>query len=304
MNQPIKLLPSTIARRLRAGLFCSLLLTPMTLVSGESCCATPATAAKTETKPADASCASSCSESCADACSGSCSTGGKDLTALLDERRAASRSKMGETLANELDGYTQDLAASQIVQKAFPVGQKIPAFSLPDATGTTVQLNDLTQRGPVVLVFYRGGWCPYCNLTLSAYAEQLPALHAAGATIVAISPDLPDESLSTAERQQLPFLVLSDLNNDFARQLGIVFTLPEGLEKRYIEDFKLPLHAKKGSTSTYELPLAATYILGPDGVVRWRFVDADYSRRADPLDVLEALRTIPALRPLKTVSAR
>ncbi len=104
-------------------------------------------------------------------------------------------------------------------------GQPIEDFTLPDATGSPVSLSEVVAEGPAVIVFYRGGWCPYCNLALRTYeAELLPELARHSARLIAISPQRPDQSLSTAEKANLSFTVLSDPGASLARTLGIAFT--------------------------------------------------------------------------------
>ena len=173
----------------------------------------------------------------------------------------------------------EDVRTSGVMDKAIKVGDKAPAFDLPDATGKTVKLADLLAKGPVVLTWYRGGWCPYCNIQLRGLQKELPAFNAAGATVVAVSPETPDNSLTTAEKNKLAFVVLSDKGNRVARQYGVAYTLPAAVAASFKGRLDL---AKFNGDDSNELPLAATYVVGPDGVVRYAFVDADYrkTRRA------------------------
>ena len=122
-----------------------------------------------------------------------------------------------------------ELRAGFATEHAVRVGDQAPDFTLPGAAGNPVSLGVLLQAGPVVVTFYRGGWCPYCNIQLRAYQAILPDMAAAGARLVAISPQLPDGSLSTAEANGLTFDVLSDLGNAVARRFGLVWSLPEEL---------------------------------------------------------------------------
>lgn len=109
------------------------------------------------------------------------------------------------------------------------VGSKMPAFTLSDATGTPVSSSSLLAKGPLLITFYRGNWCPYCNIALHALGERLDEIHAQGVELAAISPELPDTSLTTQEKNELKYLVLSDEGNAFARKLGIVWKQPETL---------------------------------------------------------------------------
>ena len=162
-----------------------------------------------------------------------------------------------------------------------------PNFELPDATGKQVVLEELLAVGPVVLTFYRGGWCPYCNLELRALQAALPEFRAHNATLAAVSPQTPDQSLSTAEKNELEFTVLSDVGNTVAAKFGLVFTLPESLRPIY-ENFGIDLPAHNGDNS-FELPVPATYVIDQNRRVRYSFVNADYRQRAEPSELLAAL---------------
>ena len=194
-----------------------------------------------------------------------------------------------ETLA--LIAQTNDaLASSGILENCLKARARLPAFSLNNASGKRVESSELLANGPLVVCFYRGGWCPYCNLELRAYQAILPAIHALGAQLVAISPNLPDNSLDTIEKHSLAFEVLSDPGNKLARECGLVFTLDARLRPLY-EQLGLDIAAFNGDDS-HELPLPATYVVDQSGSVRLAFTDADYSRRLEPEAVLDALRDI------------
>ena len=140
------------------------------------------------------------------------------------------------------------------------------------------------------MTFYRGGWCPYCNLELRAYQAVLPEIKAVGAVLVAITPELPDASLSTSEKNELEFEVLTDANSDYSREIGLVFTLPARLRPIY-ETFGINVEAHNGD-GQFDLPLAATFIVDVDGSIASAFVNADYTVRAEPSDVVEVLRSL------------
>jgi peroxiredoxin len=142
----------------------------------------------------------------------------------------------------------------------------------------------------VVLVFYRGGWCPYCNLHLRGFQRRLEAFRELGATIVAISPQLPDNSLSTKEKNELAFPVLSDVGNKVARKFGIVFELSDELVELY-RKFGHALEDFNGADGSRELPVPATFLLDGESTIRLAHVDVDYTRRIDPDDVIEMLKT-------------
>lgn len=213
---------------------------------------------------------------------------------MLQDRIRELQEKMlegvpAETLA--LIAQTNEtLATSGILEGCLKAGAKLPDFALHNASGKLVESSTLLASGPLVICFYRGGWCPYCNLELRAYQAILPEIHALGAQLVAISPNLPDHSLNTIEKNSLAFEVLSDPGNKLARQCGLVFTLDARLLPLY-EQLGLDIPAFNGDDS-YELPLPATYVVDPSGSVRLAFTDADYSRRLEPEAVLESLKNI------------
>lgn len=181
----------------------------------------------------------------------------------------------------------EELRTSFARDKAIGVNDRAPDFDLPDALGRSVVLNDLLRSGPVVIAFYRGGWCPYCSLQLRAYQAMLPQITAAGARLVAISPQLPDGSLGTADVNALTFDVLSDVGNDTARRYGLVFTLPEALRDAPRAGGKA-LPTINGDDS-WELPVPATYVVAPDGRVTLAHVDVDYRNRLAPEAILASL---------------
>jgi peroxiredoxin len=207
----------------------------------------------------------------------------QELQAFLTTRRAA-RSEQANRI---MDEATATLAASGIVQQALQTGQTAPDFTLPDALGQHISLKHKLEQGKVVLTFYRGAWCPYCNMQLCALQNILPELRAKGAALLAISPQQPDQALSLIEKHALEFTVLSDAGNHVARQYGLVFTLPENLVGLY-QNMNIDLPSQN-STQGWELPLAATFVLAQDGKVRLAYLNADYTTRLEPSQILSAL---------------
>lgn len=215
---------------------------------------------------------------------------GTSLAGQLKEQNEAGRARIPAETLVVMDRATAQLEESGIAESSLEVGAKAPEFNLPDATGAEVSLSSLLAEGPVVLAFYRGGWCPYCSTELRALQARMAEITAAGATLVAVSPQTPDSSLSTVEKLELAFPVLSDEGNRVAESFGLVFTLPEALREVYA-GFGLDLPAANGDDS-FRLPVPATYVIGADGTVAWRFVDADYTKRAEPDDVIAALKRL------------
>jgi len=167
------------------------------------------------------------------------------------------------------------------------VGSLAPSFTLPDAQGRPVSLSAALREGPVVVTFYRGGWCPYCNIQLRAYQDALPQIRTRDARLFAISPQLPDASLTTAEKNNLEFDVLSDAGNAVARAFGLVYALPQELRDALSANGKA-LPGINGDDS-WELPLTGTFVIGRDGHIALAWVDTDYRRRLAPEQILAAL---------------
>ena len=182
------------------------------------------------------------------------------------------------------------LSADEAAETARTTGDEAPDFELPDAVGGTVRLSDHLAEGPVVLTFYRGTWCPYCNTELRDLQAVLPEIEAAGATLVAISPQIPDSSLSMRDRHALTFPVLSDAGNKVSRAYGLVYRVGEDVANRYRAS-GIDLAVVNGDDA-WELPVPATYVIDTSGVIRFAFVEADYTQRAAPRTVVEALESL------------
>lgn len=215
-----------------------------------------------------------------------------DLQALSENVRVSMDPETLGTIEDGMSIVARDMGA-------LGVGDKAPDFTLPDATGATVRLADLLAEGPVVVNFYRGGWCPYCNLELRAFQAALPEITARGASLVAISPEAPDNSLSTKDKQQLEFHVLSDVGSEASRAFGVAFTLDDATRNVYA-GFGLDLPTLNGA-GTWELLVPGTYVIGSDGLIAYAFVEADYRLRVEPSEVLAALDSLGSTT---TVAAR
>ncbi|MGO4819229.1 peroxiredoxin-like family protein [Flavobacterium sp. W22_SRS_FP1] len=211
------------------------------------------------------------------------------LQATLDNARKAWEAKATAQIKEIYAEGITDVTCQKIVANAKKNDDMAPNFSLKNAVGKEVQLSDYLKKGPVVLTWYRGGWCPYCNMTLHYLQEQLPDIQLKGASLLALTPELPDKSLSTTEKHQLQFEVLSDVGNKVAREYGIVFKLTDAVADHYQKAFDL--HAYNGDESD-ELPLAATYIINQKGFIIYTFLDAEYRNRAEIKDILSTLESI------------
>lgn len=215
--------------------------------------------------------------------------GVQTLQSEIDAYKADFAQRAPQEMQTLFQDRIDDLERAGVVDGAKNVGDVAPGFELPDASGSPVSLAGLLSQGPVILTFYRGGWCPYCNLTLRAYQARLEEIREAGGNFVAISPETPDNSLSTIEKNELAYPVLTDAHNAVAREFGVVFTLQDDLAAIYNDRFDLNGH--NGDESN-ELPLAATYVIDTDGTIRYAFLSHDYRDRAEPSEVIDALRAI------------
>lgn len=205
-----------------------------------------------------------------------------ELTALLEQG------------AGEISGLP-------IIENALNVGDKAPNFRLKNYDGETRSLADYLKDGPVVLTFYRGLWCPYCNLQLAAYNSRLGDIKALGANLVAISPE-GAEGYKVVQNSEMPkeakdtviaapdFDVLHDAGTTLARQYGLTFTLPEA-HKNLLGMMKVDIEKANGD-DTYTFADPATYIIGTDGMIKWAFIPNNYRKRAEPDSIIEQLKKL------------
>lgn len=206
------------------------------------------------------------------------------LSEQIEQRKQQSAAKTPPELAALRQAETEKLITSGIAEQSLRASDSAPDFTLPDAEGTPVQLYTLLESGPVVVSFYRGSWCPYCNLQLRAYQAILPEIQRAGATLLAISPQTPQASTEIVDKAALQFPVLSDIGNQVARAYRLVFVLPEVLRP-----YTAHLPQYNGENS-WELPLPGTFVVDQSGIIRLAFVHADYTKRLEPTAILAALQ--------------
>jgi peroxiredoxin len=180
-----------------------------------------------------------------------------------------------------------ELKARDQAGHALKAGDHAPAFELPDGDGLIWRAADLLQRGPLVLVFYRGRWCAYCNTQLQALQEVHSQIAAAGASLVAVSPQTQKHSYMTRDMHQLRFPVLCDQGNEVARKFGLVYRLSPEMQSLY-ESIYTKLPGYNGDQS-WELPLAATYIVQPDGKIKYARADVDWRQRPEPSETITNL---------------
>ena len=187
---------------------------------------------------------------------------------------------------------TAELIASGQAQRALKAGDRMPEFTLRDPDGQPVSSRELLARGPLVISFYRGVWCPYCNLELQALQSELAEIAARGASLVAISPQTAANSRKSQRDNKLGFPILSDSKSDVANAFGIRFALPDHLVEVY-KSFKNDLPAFNDDPS-WVLPMPARYVIGSDGIIAYAEVNPDYTQRPDPTELLPVLDRLKA----------
>ena len=198
--------------------------------------------------------------------------------------------------------YGQAASPEDAVKTALNVGAVMPGFELRDATGATVSSNSLLNKGHLVVVFYRGDWCPFCNAYLHKLQTRLADINAAGGNLVAISVENPDASLAVAKKNELKFTVLSDPDLTVAGKFGIVYAFSPELDKKY-RSYGLDI-AKHNNMDKAELPLAVTYVIDHNGKIVYAFLNPDYQKRAEPEAIIAALKSIPVIKVPKPMSKR
>ncbi len=183
-----------------------------------------------------------------------------------------------------------ELVESGISDRILKSGDQAPDFTLPNAKGEIIHLSQTLLRGPVVVVFYRGAWCPYCNLHLNALEKALPKITGVGGSLLAISPQTPDNSISLAQRNNLTYDVLTDSHNQVARAFGLVYQLSPAIIKLY-DSFGVSLSKFNGDESN-ELPVSGTFVIGQDKQIAWAYAELDYTKRAEPEDIISVLEQL------------
>lgn len=214
----------------------------------------------------------------------------KTLKEQTDAKIAAGRNTKPEFMQG-VDDVIEKAKAFEEGKDALKIDEKAIDFELPNPKGQVISLSDLLEDGPVVVTFYRGSWCPYCNLQLRALQAKLNDIHALGATLVAISPEVPDDSLTENEINTMEFTVLSDQDAKVASQYGVAWEVPEFLMEHMRVDRGLDLK-KVNNGNANVLPIPATFIVGTDGLVKWNYVNVDYRTRSEPDEIIDALKKL------------
>ena len=211
-----------------------------------------------------------------------------NLSKSLADRKAYSAKHVPADKWEIMTRSTNELKDQALGSKAVKTGDQLPAFSLPDVNGNAFNSESIDTDFSVIS-FYRGGWCPYCNMELAALQQILPELKALNTSLIAISPEQPDIALTTAEKNELEYPVLSDIDNTYAKSLGLVFQMPEDLRSLYAESFKIDVPKHNGNTD-YELPMPATYVINKNREIIHSFIPEDYTERLDPEAILNVLQ--------------
>jgi peroxiredoxin len=209
----------------------------------------------------------------------------KEQIAHYDAQKAQ---KVPKEILDTMQKATLALQIENLEENALKSGDIMPNFTLKNHLQKERKFYDYLAKTPVVLSFYRGGWCPYCNLELNALQASLPLIRSLGSDLVAISPETPDNSLSTKEKNGLLFDILFDKDNLLAKALGLAFELPDSLKEIY-ESFGIDIPGQNGNNS-YLIPMPATYIVDQNARILYHFIDADYTKRAEPAEILKNLK--------------
>jgi peroxiredoxin len=210
------------------------------------------------------------------------------LQTELDTFKASWLNRVGPDIAQLVDD--DHVALRSLAANAGKAGDRFPALVLEDQMGRAIDLGQLAATQPLIVTFYRGGWCPYCNLELRAYQKSLAEIEALGAKLIAVSPETPDNTISTAEKNDLAFPVLSDVKGRLADALGIRFELSPVIHALY-QKFGHDLAARNGD-DRWSLPMPATFVVAKGGVITHAAVDPDYRQRLDPAVAIEVLRQL------------
>ena len=209
--------------------------------------------------------------------------------AAAEPEQAASVS-VPETNAAIMQKAAADLAEA-MPSPGLRVGEKAPDFRLPNAVGEEVSLYEALEDGPVVLTFYRGAWCPFCNTQLHGLQQTLPDFERYGARLIAVTPQQPDWSREQIEKEGLAFDVLSDVGGAVSREYRLEFAVAPELSDLYKRSFGLDLAAYNGP-GRIALPVPGTYVIDQDGIVRAAYANTDYRQRMEPADIVAALAEI------------
>lgn len=207
----------------------------------------------------------------------------EDLGAFAQQLSQNVPQEVLQTMGDEIG----KMINSGITEQALQKGQKGINFTLNDSDGNATSLDTLLQKGPVILSFNRGNWCPFCNIEFKALQNSLPEINSANASLVVISPQLPEKSKTLKAENGFDFPILYDKNNEVADKYGLKFTLSAPLRPIHLAfDMDIPAH---NGNDSYELSVPATYVIGTDGTILYSYINPNWMERGEPSDFLQTL---------------
>ncbi len=213
----------------------------------------------------------------------------QSLEDTLNKASLENKAKIPPQMVQEMEKATQDLKAFNFREKTLHVGDDFPMDgTLLNHKSQPVDLHSLLQCKKMIISFYRGSWCPYCNLEINYYNRLLSEPENADVKMIAISPELPDVTIAAKDIEALHFPVLSDNNNTLAHKLNLVFGLSDKIQEIYAK-FGIDLDRTQGNTAK-ELPVPATFVIDSSGKVVYVDLDEDYTKRPDPKEVIAAYK--------------
>ncbi len=206
----------------------------------------------------------------------------------LDKIRA--HGSADERIRLAYEAVVRQLGRAETADRALKVGDLMPSFMLPNAEGHIVLSDELLKRGPLVVNFFRGSWCPYCRRTLEALETALPEIAAAGGQLVALTPDTGSHLAATKRNHHLTYEVLSDVDGAVGLQFGVLFRAPDPY-RELLAGRGVDLPARHGNEGWF-IPMPATFVVDRDAIIRYAYVNVDFTRRAEPADVVAVLRSL------------
>ena len=217
------------------------------------------------------------------------------VDSYADRVEAFQKSRTGKSEITDADREVI-MNSNQALKTAMPnpglkVGDKAPDFTLTGAGGQSITLSEALKRGPVVIAFYRGGWCPYCNIELQALHRSLPAFEKHNAQVIAITPQTVDKSEAQLSENALGFPLLSDLNNDVMKAYKLHFEVSRELSDVYDRNFGINIASYNGP-GRRDMPVPGTFVISQDGIIKAAFADPDYKVRMEPAEILKALESL------------
>jgi len=208
----------------------------------------------------------------------------------LKEELDALKARAAKGVAGH-DSFVNGIKKSGRLARVPSVGELAPSFILPDDKGNFVSSEILLQRGPLIVSFYRGDWCVFCNLELRALQRSLAEFLRYGASLVGVSPQTVAYSHMNADRRNVQYQILSDSGNKIANEYGLMFSMPQQMVNAF-NTFGIDIAKVNGGQNKVEVPVPATFVINTDGRVAYRFLDADYTQRAEPAEIIACLMDI------------